>query len=108
MLHFIIELWQRFWSKTPPFFKKIIYASITVATTCVAMLTVPEYLPKWLDPEILKTAIAVASGMGLVAKLAINWNTVSPTDVPDVEAPKAVDIIKALTDKPEDEKAGIL
>ncbi|MDF7810685.1 hypothetical protein [Hymenobacter sp. YC55] len=93
MKQFFLELWQRLGSSTPKFFKKLIYLFGSLAATSVALLTATEYLPTWLNPEWLKTAIAVSAGAIFVAKQAINWNKVNPEDVPAVPAPAAVELV---------------
>lgn len=51
----ITELLQRFFSKTPAFFKKLQVVLLAVAAASVGMLAFPQYLPSWFWlPESLK------------------------------------------------------
>jgi hypothetical protein len=103
MKKFILEFAQRLKSETIPFFKNLMYFFGSVAAASAAALAVPEYLPKWVDPETLKTVI-FGSGIGiLVCKLPVNWNKTSPNDIPAVPAPASVLLVKQELDQPKDE-----
>jgi hypothetical protein len=105
MKEFIKELYQRFTAESPAFFKKLMYAFLSIGGTALGLLLAKDYLPKWLDEELLKSTIAACTIAAGVCKLPVNWNSTSPNDVPNVPAPKAVDVIKELTDQPKDEQA---
>jgi hypothetical protein len=102
MKEFIKELWQRLLAESPSFFKKLMGVFISLGATATGLLLAKEYLPKWLDEEILKTIIAGSAFAVFVCKLPVNWNNTSPNDVPAVPAPTAVDLMKELTDQPKD------
>jgi hypothetical protein len=105
MKEFIKEFYQRFTAESPAFFKKLMFAFLSIGGTALGMLLAKDYLPKWLTEETLKTVIACCTIAAGVCKLPVNWNTTSPNDVPAVAAPTAVDVVKELTGKPDDEQS---
>jgi hypothetical protein len=103
MKQFFLELWQRLKSETIPFFKNMMVVLGSLAGTAALMLAVPEYLPKWLDPETLKSIIAGCAVGIFICKLPVNWNKTSPNDIPAVPAPASVLLVKAELDQPKDD-----
>lgn len=111
------ELRQRWGSVSPPFFQKVRRLGVRVGALGAGLLALPPLVGA-VDglhasvthaAALLGTAgghlVLVGGAVAAVAGLAVDWNKVSPDDVPAVTPPQAVALVKEELDLPHDAPA---
>jgi len=97
MLKGLKEVYQRFFkSKTPTYFKRILYACITFLAAPELLIIVtnlidePQYVPSFISADWFKLVRGVLIGAGLVSKMTVHWGETDLKKIPDVTKPVEV------------------